>query len=138
MDGDYDIAGQSIRVKDLDIPVFAVASKKDHIVPWRSAYSSVTSMEDVEFVLSDAGHIVGIINPPGKQRYNYWHGAITEELKSADEWLASSAHEPGSWWEHWDQWVSPLSAEKVAARFPGAGNHAILESAPGSYAKKTG
>ena len=136
-DAGYNIAGQAIKVGELDIPVFAVASKKDHIVPWHSAFSSVAPMEDVEFVLSDAGHIVGIINPPGKQRYGYWHGAITDNLSSTDEWLKDSTHKAGSWWEHWGRWILALSTEKVAARFPGAGDYVSLESAPGSYAKKT-
>lgn len=131
----YEIAGQKIRLDAIDVPVFAVASKRDHIVPWASAFSSVLPMQDVEFVLSDAGHIVGIVNPPGKQRYAYWHGPVSGSSASINSWLKEANHKPGSWWDHWDMWLSGLSDKKTRARFPGEGGLEVLESAPGSYVK---
>jgi polyhydroxyalkanoate synthase len=132
----YEFAGQAIRLDAIDIPVLAVAGRADHIVPWGSAFSSVLPMQDVEFVLSDAGHIVGVLNPPSKQRYAYWHGAIMGDAVSAESWLKKAQRNSGSWWGHWDKWLSGCSDEMIRARFPGEGGLEALENAPGSYVKE--
>ena len=50
---------------------FILAAVEDHIVPWTSSYASTRLLSgDVRFVLSSAGHIAGIVNPPNpKSRY---------------------------------------------------------------------
>ena len=63
------------------MPAYVYASRDDHIVPWRSAYRTTALLGgDVTFVLGASGHIAGVINPPDKQRRNYW----TNELITDD------------------------------------------------------
>ena len=57
----------------IDVPTFLYASKEDHIVPWKTAYASTQLLSgDVTFVLGASGHIAGVINPPAKNKRNYW------------------------------------------------------------------
>ncbi len=53
------------------MPAYILATREDHIVPWRTAYKSVALLGgDLTFVLGASGHIAGVINPPAKNRRN--------------------------------------------------------------------
>ena len=42
-------------------------------MPWKTAYTSTELLSgDVTFVLGASGHIAGVINPPAKNKRNYW------------------------------------------------------------------
>ncbi len=46
------------------MPAYVLATREDHIVPWRTAYASTRLLGGkIEFVLSASGHIAGVINP---------------------------------------------------------------------------
>ena len=65
--------GEPVDLRSIDVPTFLYASKEDHIVPWKSAYASTQLLSnDVTFVLGASGHIAGVINPPAKNKRNYW------------------------------------------------------------------
>ena len=65
--------GEPVDLGSIDVPTFVYASKEDHIVPWKSAYASTQLLSgDVTFVLGASGHIAGVINPPAKNKRNYW------------------------------------------------------------------
>ena len=74
--GALTMAGEPIDLARLTMPACIVASREDHIVPWRSAYRSTQLLggESV-FVLGASGHIAGVVNPPEKHRRNYWTNA---------------------------------------------------------------
>jgi polyhydroxyalkanoate synthase subunit PhaC len=51
-----------------------------------------------------------------------------------DVWRAAADRVPGTWWEHWADWVSARSGEEVTApKTLGSKACPVLESAPGSY-----
>ena len=83
------------------------------------------------FILSESGHIAGIINPPSKKKYG--HYTNTDMSLSADEWRDQARFHEGSWWPRWGKWLAKRSGRKVAAREPGDSDHPPLCSAPGSY-----
>ena len=87
--------------------------------------------DDRTFVLSESGHIAGIVNPPAKQKYGYWTNPDLEP--DADAWKAAATRTAGSWWPVWGEWLAARSGAKVKAREPGRGKHKALADAPGTY-----
>ncbi|MDM0021503.1 class I poly(R)-hydroxyalkanoic acid synthase [Variovorax saccharolyticus] len=120
----------------IDMPCYVLATREDHIVPWRSAYQTTQLVGGKsQFVLGASGHIAGVVNPASKDKRSYWTGAAQGE--SADAWLAGAQETPGSWWKHWRQWLKPLEGKQVVARQRlGNAEHAPIEDAPGRYVKQ--
>ena len=57
----------------IDIPVIFIASKDDHIAPWKGVYDGVKLFKSSKsFILSGSGHVAGMINPPSDHKYHYW------------------------------------------------------------------
>mgnify|MGYP006272122755 FL=1 len=131
--GCFPIAGQTAALKDVQVPVFAVACETDHIAAWRSSYRGIQKMgaRSKTFVLSESGHIAGIVNPPSKKKYGHY---TNDDLKlSPDEWKETAEFHEGSWWPRWIAWLKSRSGAQVAARAPGGPKHPPLAPAPGTY-----
>jgi polyhydroxyalkanoate synthase subunit PhaC len=131
--GGISLGGVPIDLHRIRTPSFLLSTREDHIAPWRSTYAATQIYSaPVKFVLSESGHIAGVINPPGS-KYGHWQN---DELpKTPDEWLKKAASVPGSWWPAWDEWVSQFSGGTVAARDPGSGRLRAIEDAPGSHVR---
>ena len=73
-------------------PIFNLATREDHIVPWRSAFETTTLVAgETRFVLGASGHIAGIVNPARKNRRSFWHvdpGTGNPPVE-ADAWLGA-------------------------------------------------
>jgi polyhydroxyalkanoate synthase subunit PhaC len=133
-EGKLSLLGETLSLKDVHIPIFMQSSKEDHIAPAPSVYRSAMSFGGpVEFIVAGSGHIAGVINHPSANKYQYW---TNKNLKgSVDDWMAFAQEHPGSWWPHWDKWLSERSGEDVPARTPGEGELKPLADAPGEYVK---
>jgi polyhydroxyalkanoate synthase len=120
----------------VDTPAYVLATREDHIVPWRTAYASMRLLKGrIEFVLSASGHIAGVINPASKNRRNYWLNA--EMSDDPERWVAGAAPHKGSWWTHWGRWLEPFGGARVAARETlGGAGYPEIEAAPGRYVKE--
>ncbi len=130
----FEILGEKIRVSDISLPLFSVACESDHIAPWKSVYQGVREMGagDKTFVLSESGHVAGIVNPPAKRKYG--HYTCSDWPCSADEWRAAAVAHAGSWWPRWGAWLAARSGRMRPAREPGCGDAArVLGPAPGTY-----
>ena len=95
---------ERIDLSKVNVPMFLLASREDHIVPWQSAYRSKDLMgREQRFVLAASGHVAGVINPPARNRRSYW---VNDHLNcDAKNWLESAEEKPGSWWPDWDGWL---------------------------------
>jgi polyhydroxyalkanoate synthase len=89
----------------------------------------------VRFVLAGSGHIAGVINPPAKQKYQYWAGPKPPASGEVEEWLEKAKEHAGSWWPDWLGWLKKQGDDEVPARKPGGGKLKVIEDAPGSYVK---
>jgi polyhydroxyalkanoate synthase subunit PhaC len=146
--GAVTVAGQPLDFGSIELPTFLYASKEDHIVPWTSAYASTQLLSgEVTFVLGASGHIAGVINPPAKNKRNYWvatgAGAAEDATPGAkldadpDRWLEGAEKVPGSWWPNWYAWLAPYGGANVPARkTPGNAEYRPVEDAPGSYVRE--
>ena len=68
--GQLEIAGQTIDLSSIKSNAYVVSAKNDHIVPWQSAYKTTQLFSGTtRFVLSNGGHIAGIVNPPGPKSW---------------------------------------------------------------------
>ena len=128
------LAGVPIDLRTIDTPAYIVATREDHIAPWKSTYAATQLYRgEKRFVLAGSGHIAGIVNPPASGKYGYW---TNDELPpDPDAWFAGATQHKGSWWSDWASWNAARSGPKVPARKPGEGELPIIEDAPGSYVK---
>jgi polyhydroxyalkanoate synthase subunit PhaC len=125
--------GQDIDLSRVKVPIYLLASREDHIVPWKSAYLSKDLMgKEPRFVLAASGHVAGVINPPAKNRRSHW---LNEDVSGdSDVWLDKAQERPGSWWGDWDAWMKRHSTGTIPApAVAGDANHRVIEPAPGRY-----
>jgi len=128
------LAGKTLDLSDVMIPVYNLAAREDHIAPARSAYVGGRFFGgDVTFVMSGSGHIAGVVNPPSSGKYQFWSDG--PDGADFDDWVAGAKETPGSWWPHWDAWIRMQNADEVDARTPGGKKLTPIEDAPGSYVR---
>ncbi len=133
--GKLKMCGESVDLGQLKMPVYLLATREDHIVPWQSAYLSTCILGgEIRFVLGASGHIAGVINPAGKNKRSYW---VNGDLKAdADAWFAGAEEKPGSWWRDWAAWLKPFGGGERSPRSKlGNARHTPIEPAPGRYVK---
>jgi polyhydroxyalkanoate synthase len=130
--GGITLAGVPIDLARIDLPVYWVSTKEDHIAPWKGTYAATRLYRGrKKFVVAGSGHIAGVVNPPAAGKYGYW---LNDELPAdPDAWFAGARHHDGSWWADWSAWNASHAGDKVPARTPGGGGLEALEDAPGSY-----
>ena len=123
--------GVEIDLKKVKVPIYNLATREDHIAPARSVYYGSSFFGGkVTYVLSGSGHIAGVINPPSRQKYQFWTGPAPKGNDLA-AWQAKAKEHPGSWWPHWQAWIEKLDATRTKARPVGRG----IEPAPGRYVR---
>jgi polyhydroxyalkanoate synthase len=133
--GKLSMCGVPADLRAIGLPTYILATREDHIVPWKTAYLSTRHLKgETRFVLGASGHVAGVINPPAKNRRSYW---MSERLSaSADEWLAGAGETRGSWWPNWNAWLEVFSGgERAAPKKPGNAKFKPIEPAPGRYVK---
>jgi polyhydroxyalkanoate synthase len=134
--GRLTMCGVPIDLSRLDMPAYALATREDHIVPWKTAFASARLLTGkIEFVLGASGHIAGVVNPASRNRRNYWvNGRLPD---SPESWLEEADSRPGSWWTHWSGWLEQHGGKEVAARGNLGGKvFKEIEPAPGRYVKE--
>jgi len=132
--GGVEMGGVPIDLSTIDLPVYIQSSRDDHIAPYPSVYKATQIYSgDVTFMLAGSGHIAGVINPPSANKYGYW---TNPELPADPEhWIADADYHEGSWWRHWNDWVSGYAGDSVPARVPGESPWPVIEPAPGRYVR---
>jgi len=126
----YEICGKKVTIADVKVPLCAVACETDHIAAWKSSFRGVAAMgsKDKTFILSESGHIAGIVNPPTKKKYGHYTSEVAIETPEA--WKADATHHEGSWWPRWEEWLRKRSGKQIPAR---ALPDDTLAPAPGTY-----
>ncbi len=134
--GQVEVAGHLVDISKVTNDVFVVAGVTDHITPWKAGYrlTQLIGSPNVDFVLSQSGHIQALLNPPGNPKSKYFHSK-TRPPADIDAWLNGAAEEhAGSWWPFWAEWLAARSGDlKAAPKSTGTKSFPSLGSAPGSY-----
>lgn len=133
--GKLTMCGEKVDLGKLDMPVYLLATREDHIVPWQSAYQSTRILGGkIRFVLGASGHIAGVINPASKNKRSFW---VNDDVKTdAEGWLTAASEMKGSWWLDWANWMQEHCGEQRAARKIGNTKYKAIEPAPGRYVKE--
>jgi polyhydroxyalkanoate synthase len=134
-DGTMEVAGETLDLRKVKVPIYNLATREDHIAPPRSVFFGSSLFGGrVTYVLTGSGHIAGVVNPPSRNKYQYWTGAKPKGDGYA-AWLKTAKEHPGSWWPHWQKWIEALDKTRVPARKIGNRKYRPIENAPGSYVK---
>ena len=128
----YLVDGRPVALTDIDVPIFAVGTRTDHVAPWRSVYKiGLFTDVEVSFLLTSGGHNAGVVAPPGGAGREYQfttqpHGAFYVD---PERWQRETPVSEGSWWPAWEAWLARHAGELVDARAPAPG----IDAAPGRY-----
>jgi len=129
------VLGVPVDLRKITVPAYVLATREDHIVPWRTAYRTTQLLGgEMRFVLGASGHVAGIINPASKNKRSHWIGA--KLAADPAEWLAGGKEKPGSWWPDWSAWLAGFGGERAKAhKRLGNTKFKPIEPAPGRYVK---
>ncbi|NCU19759.1 class I poly(R)-hydroxyalkanoic acid synthase [Candidatus Falkowbacteria bacterium] len=133
----FAVLGETVRLSGVKVPLCAIACETDHIAPWTASFKGVAQMgsKDKTFILTQSGHIAGIVNPPGKDKYG--HYTSEAPIEDPEIWKSVAAFHRGSWWPRWGDWLTTHSGRRIPARHPGDSGHPVLCAAPGTYVRET-
>ena len=136
--GKLTMLGTPVDLSKVRHPTYVLATREDHIVPWKSAYQTTQLMRGkMRFVLGESGHIAGVVNPAAKNRRSYWVNEQVSPPADPEAWLAGTEQRPGSWWTDWNAWLAQYSGREVNARKRlGSTRYKVIEPAPGRYVKQ--
>jgi polyhydroxyalkanoate synthase subunit PhaC len=132
--GTFKVFGNPVSLYDIKLPVCAIACETDHIAHWKGSFNGIKQMgsKDKSFLLSESGHIAGIINPPSKDKYGHYTNDAPV-VGDPEAWLKTATFNKGSWWPRWGAWLAARSGPMIPARIPADS----LCAAPGTYVVAT-
>ena len=123
--GKYKLDGVKLDLSQIDSPSYFLATKDDHIAPWKAIKHGATLLlkGNMTFVLGGSGHVAGVINPPHKEKYGY---------------EVDGKNHSGSWWNHWAEWIVEYNKNKIKSKIKldNSKDFKVLYDAPGHYVLK--
>lgn len=132
-DGTATMLGSNVDLEQVTTDSYVVAAITDHICPWQTCYQSTQLLGGkTRFILSNAGHIAAMVNPPTNPKASFYVGDQTPA--SPTEWEAGATKQSGSWWLDFTAWLAERGGErKPAPTELGSLSHQVLAPAPGTY-----
>ena len=83
-------------------------------------------------MLSTAGHIQSLINPPASSKRKFYTNPDTPT--SAEQWRQGAEEHAGSWWPYWVAWLKALHDGDIESPTEfGNPGHPEIVPAPGTY-----
>ena len=131
--GDATLCGTPIDLFKVDVDSYVVAGVSDHICPWQSCYASTQLLGgETRFVLSTAGHIASLVNPPDNRKSTF--RTADKNPPDPEAWLRNATTEKGSWWPDYSRWLAARSGPLVTSpETLGSADYPPREPAPGTY-----
>jgi len=130
--------GEPVTLADVQVPIFAVGTERDHVAPWRSTYKIHLQVEsEVTYLLTTGGHNAGIVSEPGHPGSSFRINTKKTggHYVDPDRFYAEAPRHDGSWWPEWVKWLADRSGASAALPAMGApqSGYPPLGDAPGSY-----
>ena len=131
--GELTVLGTPVDLRKITLDTYVTGATTDHLTPWKGCYQTTQLMNGhSRFILSNAGHIASLINPPGNPKAHFFAGP--EPVGDPDSWYEKAERRQGTWWEDWAAWVTERSGDERAAPAKlGSRTHKAAEPAPGTY-----
>ena len=131
--GELEVNGSPVDLKKVTCDVLITGGTTDHITPWQACYRSTKLFGgEITYLLSRAGHIQSLLNPPTNSKRTYF---LNPELPdTAAAWLEGAEEHQGSWWPYWSGWLAERGGEDAPAPATlGSETYPAGFAAPGSY-----
>lgn len=119
----YRFRGEHVPLRAIHVPLFVVATERDHVSPWPSVYKVLRlAHAPARFVLVSGGHNVGIVSPVAgpaahpEAAYRWAAHAPHEAPADPMDWLNQAKRVKGSWWKDWHGWLREHGSTDVPAR----------------------
>jgi polyhydroxyalkanoate synthase subunit PhaC len=136
--GVMELAGQRLDLEKVDQDLYFLSAEQDHIAPWRSAYAGARLPGgQVRFVLSNSGHIAGIVNPPSPKSIHHVVEGDQPLTADPDQWLAAATTHRMTWWEDWAKWIGARAGGMRKPPRMGSRKYQPIGDAPGTYVLET-
>ncbi len=137
-EGRFPAAGKPVSLTDIQAPIFAVGTERDHVAPWRSTYKINLQVEaEVTYLLTSGGHNAGIVSEPGHAGRRFRIATKTPDHHYLDpaRFYAETSRKDGSWWPEWTGWLKDRSGAPATLPAIGApqSGYPPLAEAPGAY-----
>ncbi len=131
--GRSSMLGTPVDLSTVDVDTYVTAGIADHLCPWQSCYRTTQLLGGrSRFVLSTAGHIASLVNPPTNPKASFQ--VAPETPADPEKWLANAQKEKGSWWPDFAAWLAERAgAEVPAPESLGSDELPVLGDAPGTY-----
>jgi polyhydroxyalkanoate synthase len=130
--GKMTVLGTPVDLSRVSVPTFVTGAVSDHLTPWTGCYRTTQLLSGPStFVLSNAGHIASLVNPPGNPKASYYIGG--DVSLDPEGWRATAEKMPGTWWQSWADWVLERSGPQGPPPPLGSENYPAMEPAPGRF-----
>ncbi|CAM3161837.1 PHA/PHB synthase family protein [Tsukamurella hominis] len=133
--GEQMMMGTPVDLSKVECDAYVLGGISDHICPWQATERSAALLgsKDNTYVLSTAGHIAALVNPPGNPKSSFRTGPVLQD-QTPEEWFEAAEKQAGSWWPHHLAWLNERSGAEVDAPTQlGAPGYEPLAPAPGTF-----
>jgi polyhydroxyalkanoate synthase len=128
--GEFEVDGRKLDPASVKIDTYVLSAVDDHIVPWVSGYKTTQLLGGHNpYVLSNSGHIAGIVPPPRPQVQALDQRGQPPDGPPGVEGRGQAARR--TWWEDWAKWIAKQGGPKVDAPDQlGSADYPPIEAAP--------
>jgi polyhydroxyalkanoate synthase len=131
--GELELAGERLDLSKISKDSYFISAERDHIALWKAVYAGARLMGGtVRFMLSNSGHIAGVVNPPNPKS-KHWVSSAETLPDDPETWRRQASEVGKSWWLDWTPWIEARAGKQQSPPAMGSTKHPRLVAAPGTY-----